>query len=137
MISRIDVYNYIAEAIDRPERPVSCSARREPVFETFPACSIVQLNDSSISRNYTLNYDDEQVQRNFEVQVFSNLQTGALLEAEGIMNEVRSAFRRLYFKESFVGRIENTDPTIIRLVGRFHRTIGGADEMPDTETQGD
>ena len=132
MITRIDVYDYIANAIDRADRHVACSARLEPVPEEFPACSIVQISEGSISKNYTLAYDDQQVQRIFEVHVFSNKKTGALLEAESILEEVRAAFRRLYFKESFVGRIENTDPTIMRLVGRFRRAIGGDDEMPET-----
>ena len=130
MISRIDIYDYMVDAIDTVSRPVYCNARLEVVPEFFPACYIVETGSASQQNYYTLDAKDEQVRRDFEVHVFSNLENGALVEAEGIMEEVRAAFRRLYFIENFVGRTDNIDPTVIHLVGRFHRIIGGADQMP-------
>lgn len=130
MISRIDIYDYVATAIDTVERPVYCNARLEVAPESFPACYIVETGSAAQQRNYTLGFTDEQVRRDFEVQVFSNLENGALEQAESIMDDVRAAFRRLYFIENFVGRIDNIDPTVVRMVGRFHRVIGGNDQMP-------
>ena len=130
MISRIDIYDYVATAIDTVERPVYCNARLEVVPEEFPACYIVETESSSQQQNYTLEFTDEQVRRDFEVQVFSNLENGALEQAESIMDDVRAAFRRLYFIENYVGAIDNIDPTVVRMVGRFHRVIGGNDQMP-------
>ena len=130
MISRIDIYDYVASAVDTVARPVYCNARLEVVPESFPACYIVETGSSSEGVNYTLDFTDEQVRRDFEVQVFSNLENEALSQAESIMDDVRAAFRRLYFIESFVGKIDNIDPTVVRMVGRFHRVIGGNDLMP-------
>ena len=134
MISRIDIYDYIARAVDTEERPVYCSARPETVPESFPACYIVQTNDASDPRFYTLDFTDEQRRVDFEVNVYSNLEQGALIEAESIMEDVRAAFRRLYFIENTVMRAENIDPAVIRLVGRFHRIVCGGDDMPEEET---
>lgn len=130
MISRIDIYDYVATAVDTVARPVYCNARLEVAPESFPACYIVETGSASESQNYTLGFTDEQVRRDFEVQVFSNLENGALEQAESIMDDVRAAFRRLYFIENFVGRIDNLDPTVVRMVARFHRVIGGNDQMP-------
>ena len=130
MISRIDIYDYIEAAVNTELRPVYCEARLEVVPEYFPACYITETGSASESQNYTLDFTDEQVRRDFEAHVFSNLADGALAQAESIMDDVRAAFRKLYFIENFVGRTDNIDPTVIHLVGRFHRTIGGADQMP-------
>lgn len=130
MISRIDVYDYIETAVNTVSRPVYCEARLEVVPESFPACYITEINNPSDPQYYTLGFTDEQVRRDFEVHVFSNLVDGALIEAESIMDDVRAAFRRLYFIENFVGQSDNIDPTVVHIVGRFHRIIGGADQMP-------
>jgi hypothetical protein len=130
MISRIDIYNYVASAVDTTERPVYCNARLEVAPEYFPACYIIETGSASEQQNYTLDFLDEQVRRDFEVQVFSNLENGGIEQATSIMDDVRAAFRRLYFIENFVGRTDNIDPAVIRITGRFHRVIGGDDQMP-------
>lgn len=130
MISRIDIYDYIESAVNTVARPVYCEARLEVAPESFPACYIVETSNTSQEWDYTLDFTDEQVRRDFEVQVYSNLVDGALAQAESIMEDVRAAFRRLYFIENFVGRTDNIDPTVVRIIGRFHRTIGGSDQMP-------
>ena len=130
MISRVDIYDYVASAVDTVQRPVYCEARLEVAPESFPACYIVETDSASQEWNYTLDFADQQVRRDFEVQVFSNLMDGALAEAESIMDDVRAAFRRLYFIENYVGRTDNVDPTVVRIVGRFHRVIGASDKMP-------
>lgn len=130
MISRIDVYNYIVNAINTTERPVWCNARYEVIPDVYPACYILQTDEAAEVQNYTLDFTDQQVRRDFEVHIFSTLNNGALAQAEGIMADVRAAFRNLYFIEDFVGKTDNDDPTAVHLVGRFHRTIGGSDQMP-------
>lgn len=130
MISRVDIYDYVEQRVNTENRPVYCSARLETVPESFPACYIVETQSNSQAMGYTLDFTDEQVRKDFEVQVFSAKQNGALAEIESIMADVRTAFRELYFIENFVGRVENADPTVMRTVGRFHRVIGGADQMP-------
>ena len=130
MISRVDIYDYVEQRVNTENRPVYCSSRLETVPEFFPACYIVETQSNSQAMDYTLDFTDEQVRKDFEVQVFSAKQNGALAETESIMADVRTAMRELYFIENFVGRIENADPTVMRMVGRFHRVIGGADQMP-------
>lgn len=131
MITRIDVYNYIASAVNTTERPVYCNARLDVVPEHFPACYIDEIGSASQAQDYTLDFLDEQVRRDFEVHVFSNLENGALVEADSIMDDVRAAFRRIYFIENTVGKTDNIDPTVIHLVGRFHRVIGGGESLPE------
>ncbi len=131
MINYIDIYDYVEQRVNTENRPVYCASRIEPVPQSFPACYITVMDDHSLSWNYTLAYDDEQTEMTFEVHVFTNEQNGALYSANLIMADVRTAFRNLYFKESFVGETGNIDPTIVHMVGRFSRKIGGADQMPN------
>ena len=131
MINYIDIYDYVEAEVNTEDRPVYCASRLEPVPQSFPACYITAMDTHALSQNYTLAYDDEQAHFDMEVHVFTNEENGALYAANLIMDDVRTAFRKLYFKESFVGETANIDPTIVHLVGRFSRNIGGADQMPE------
>lgn len=131
MINYIDIYDYVEAQVNTENRPVYCATRLEPVPQSFPACYITVMDDHASSYNYTLAFDDEQTEMTFEVHVFTNEENGALYAANLIMADVRTAFRNLFFKESFVGETGNIDPTIVHMVGRFSRHIGGADQMPN------
>jgi hypothetical protein len=131
MINYIDIYDYVERKVNTEDRPVYCASRLEPVPKSFPACYITAMDTHAQSQHYTLAYDDEQEHFDMVVHVFTNEENGALYAANLIMDDVRAAFRKLYFKESFVGETANIDPTIVHLVGRFSRNIGGADQMPD------
>lgn len=129
MITFNEIYNYIESQVNTVSRPVYCASRLEPVPEEFPACYIVENDHFPRRDSITLSYQDEQVERHFEVHVHSNLVNGALAQAHEIMSDVEAAFRELYFIETYCGQTNNIDPTVVHIVARFSRIIGGADTI--------
>lgn len=129
MITRDEIYSYIESQVNIETRPVYCASRLEPVPDEFPACFIVEIDHYPRRGNIDLAFDDEQVERNFEVHVHSNLVNGAITQAHSIMSDVEAAMRELYFIETYCGQASNIDPTVVHLVARFTRLIGGADTI--------
>ena len=133
----IQIYNYIESAVNTEQRPVYCASQYEPVPRSFPACYITEAQHRKSRRYTTLQFDDGHYIRDWEVQIYSNKEEGALAECHALMEDVERAFAELAFLETFCGQMENADPSVTRLVARFTATIGSADTMPVNTTQGD
>lgn len=133
----IHIYNYIESAVNTEQRPVYCASQYEPVPESFPACYITEAQHRKSRRYTTLRFDDGHYIRDWEVQIYSNKEEGALAECHALMEDVERAFAELAFLETFCGQMENADPSVTRLVARFTATIGSADTMPVNTSQGD
>lgn len=129
MITVNQIYSYIEAAVNTVERPVYCAAVRVIAPNSFPACYIVEDNHSFVRQNVTINLNDTPLTRNFTVEVFSNKRVNPLSEARDIMDDVEIAMKQLGFVETFCGQVDNADPSIIRIVGRFTRVIGDSDTI--------
>jgi len=132
MITVNQIYTYIEGAVNTEQRPVYCASQNEPKPSEFPACYITEAQHRKDRRYVTLAFDDTHYIRDFQVQVFSNKQSGALLECHSIMKDAETAFHSIGFIETYCGEQRNIDPSVTRLVARFTRTIGGADTLPTT-----
>ena len=66
----------------------------------------------------------------WEVQVFSNLQSGSKEQAYRLMDAVKDALRRLYFVETMENPIDQANAQYYTLVARFRRIIGSGEDMP-------
>lgn len=130
--SREAVYTYLRNAIVTAHSGAYVTARREPVTKTFPAVRVIEINRTRPQEYATLANDDQQYESTFETEIFSNKQSGALAEAYSILDTVESAFKTLGYFETFCEPIDNIDPSIFRIVGRFSRQIGMADVIPST-----
>ena len=67
----------------------------------------------------------------WEVQVLSDLKTGAKEQAYKLMGSIKDALRGLYFLETFEAPLDGVT-THYTLVARFRRVIGSGDEFPNT-----
>lgn len=130
MITRNAVYTRIVKAVRASYPNCYYSGRNEPVPPSLPAVYAREIGYFQPPENVTLENDDEQYQSTFEVQVFSNLQAGAETEGYGIMNVVQGVMRELGYILDMLEPMPNADTAIFRLIGRWHRHIGGADELP-------
>ena len=128
--SREAVYTYLRNAIVTAHSGAYVTARREPVTKTFPAVRVIEINRTRPQEYATLANDDQQYESTFETEIFSNKQSGALAEAYSILDTVESAFKTLGYFETFCEPIDNIDPSVFRIVGRFSRQIGMADVIP-------
>lgn len=132
MISPHYIYNYIEEAVNLPDRPVYCASRYEIVPPSFPAAYLSEI-DRMDRGAINLKRTDKMKFVTWEAQVFSNLTVGAVDEAHEIMDDIDDAMARLGFVQTYRAPIENADPTIYRLVGRWTRLLGDGDTLPVTE----
>lgn len=129
--TRNGIYDYVADAVNTLDRPVYCVGVYEPTPSEFP-CAYIHTTDHRPSRGaVTLSFTDEQLIDSWEVQVFSNLTDGALSEAYDIIADVETAFKQLYFIETYCSQVQNIDPSVTRVVARFTRVYGDNDQMPD------
>ena len=131
MISPHYIYNYIEEAVNLQDRPVYCASRYEIVPPSFPAAYLSEINRYDRGA-INLKRTDRMKFVTWEAQVFSNKTTGAVDEAREIMEDIDIAMAHLGFTQTYCQPIENADPTIYRLIGRWNRLIGDGDEFPVT-----
>lgn len=132
MISPHYIYNYIEEAVNLQDRPVYCASRYEIVPPSFPAAYLSEI-DRLDRGAVNLKRTDKMKFITWEAQVFSNLTVGAVDEAHEIMDDIDDAMAHLGFTQTYCMPIENADPTIYRLVGRWTRLLGDGDTLPVTE----
>jgi len=131
MITRNDIYDYAERKVNTESRPVYCSSRYEPIPEHFPACFMYEIGKTDIRESVNLAFTEYVKEVSWEVQVFANNFDDAITEANGIMDDVETAFRDMKFLETFCSEMTNGDPSIYRIVARFERTICGADEIEE------
>ena len=128
--TRNGIYTRIAEAIEAAESGVKCYSRYTEIVEKFPAAFIYPLSTDEPQRYRTLAGDSEVLSTTFEVQLFSNLTSGAEAQTKRMSDAVLGALRAMHFRITSARPVLNNDPSINRFVIRASRLIGGADEMP-------
>lgn len=126
------IYNYVERKVNTEKHPVYCATTLENIPESFPACYIVETNAIPERRGTALDFTDVQKRYYYEIHTFSNAEAIALTEAREIMSYAEEAMRELSFIESYCGRVNNIDPSVIHIVARFDRIIGGGELMPET-----
>lgn len=129
-VTRNAVYTRIVKAVRTAYPSCYYSGRLEPVPPSLPAIYVREIGYLVPLENVTFSNDDDQHQSTFEIQVYSNLQTGAETEAYGIMDVADGVMKDIGYILDMLEPMPNADATIFRLIGRWHRHIGGADEMP-------
>lgn len=126
--SRNAVYTRVANAIKTSYPNAYCTSRYVAKPSTFPACLIHEIDRSRPIQYTQLDFEDDQWESSFEIQIVSTKANTAATEAYGIMEIARKAFSDLYYREFTETNVDGGDQFI--LIGRFRRTIGGGDTMP-------
>lgn len=129
MVSRNQIYTYVEEEVNTESHPVYCASVLEPIPKSFPACFIVEINHYPSRSNIELDFNDEQLVRDFEVHTFSSRMNDALTEAMDIMEDVETAMREIGFIETYCGQANNIDPNVVHVAARFTRIFGGEDTI--------
>ena len=96
----------------------------------FPTVFAREIGHFTPNGTPTFSNTQEIYETTWEVQVFSNLKTGAKEQAYKLMDGVKGALRQLYFVETFESPLEQTDKSVFCLVARFRRIIGSGEDMP-------
>lgn len=128
--TRNAVYSRVRTAIATSFPTAYITSRMVAKPSTFPAILIHEIDRNRPLRNTQLDFQDVQWESVFEVQVVSNKANTAATEAYNIMDIARQSLSDLYYREFSETNVDSGDTFTI--IGRFRRTIGGGDTMPNT-----
>jgi len=123
------------------------SVVREAVLAQFPDASVYgEYVDESASfpcvtvtedTNYTYVYskDDTVSEHHADVQyainVYSNKEVGAKLEARAILKVADDAMQGMKFWRTMTRQVPNVDRTIYRVIARYHAIVGEPTQVGD------
>lgn len=122
MISTNEIYTNLCNSINTTQRPVYCTRFYSEICKETP-CLFFRESHRNTEEATTLNLTDKQVESTVEIEIYSED------SSQEIMSEVETAMRSMMFIEQECHAIENADPTIERMYGRFYRVIAGGDEL--------
>ena len=118
------VLSVVREAVLAQYPTASVYSEYVEVPESFPCVTVTE------DTNYTYVYtkDEQLAEHHAEVQyavnVYSNKQTGAKLEAKAIMNIADNAMQGMKFWRTMTRQVPNVDRTIYRLIARYRAVVG-------------
>lgn len=124
------IFTAIRNAVKAEYADANCVQMYTPTPAKFPTVFAREIGHFTPQQAWTLTNAQDISERTWEVQVFSNLTTGAKEQAYDILDICKGAMRSLYFLETFEQPIDQQDKSIYCLVARFRRVIGGGEDMP-------
>lgn len=125
------VLSVVREAILAQYPTASVYGEYVEVPASFPCVTVTE------DTNYTYVYtkDEQLAEHHAEVQyavnVYSNKQTGAKLEAKAIMNIADNAMQGMTFWRTMTRQVPNVDRTIYRLIARYRAVVGEPTQVGD------
>ena len=125
------VLSVVREAVLAQYPTASVYGEYVEVPESFPCVTVTE------DTNYTYVYtkDEQLAEHHAEVQyavnVYSNKQTGAKLEAKAIMNIADNAMQGMKFWRTMTRQVPNVDRTIYRLIARYRAVVGEPTQVGD------
>ena len=118
-------------AVLAAESTANCTQTYSPTPSKFPTVFAREIGHFTPNGTPTLSNAQDISERTWEVQIFSNLKSGAKEQAYTLLDAVKSAFRSMYFVETFESPLDSTSNTYYTLIARFRRIIGSGEEMPN------
>lgn len=96
----------------------------------FPTVFAREIGHFTPAQTQTLTNQQDVYETTWEVQIFSNLTSGAKEQAYKLMAAVKTALRGLYFLEVSETPIDNANAKYYTLIARYRRVIGSGEEFP-------
>ena len=126
------IFTHVRTAVLSVSASTNCTQTYAPTPTKFPTVFAREIGRITPNGTPTLSNAQDISERTWEVQIFSNLQTGAKEEAYALMDAVKSAFRSMYFVETFESPLDSTgNSKYYTLIARFRRIIGSGEVMPE------
>lgn len=125
------VLSVVREAVLAQYPTASVYGEYVEVPASFPCVTVTE------DTNYTYVYtkDEQLAEHHAEVQyavnVYSNKQTGAKLEAKALMNIADNAMQGMKFWRTMTRQVPNVDRTIFRLIARYRAVVGEPTQVGD------
>ena len=96
----------------------------------FPTVFAREIGHFTPAQTQTLTNQQDVYETTWEVQIFSNLTSGAKEQAYKLMGIVKNGLRGLYFIEVSENPIDTANAKYYTLIARFRRIIGSGEEFP-------
>lgn len=125
------VLSVVREAVLAQYPTASVYGEYVEVPASFPCVTVTE------DTNYTYVYtkDEQLAEHHAEVQyavnVYSNKQTGAKLEAKAVLNIADNAMQGMKFWRTMTRQVPNVDRTIYRLIARYRAVVGEPTQVGD------
>jgi len=123
------IYTRMRAAVLAAESTANCTQTYAPTPSKFPTVFAREIGHFTPNGTATLSNAQDISERTWEVQIFSNLKSGAKEQAYALLDAVKSAFRSMYFVETFESPLDSTSQSYYTLIARFRRIIGSGEEM--------
>ena len=131
MITKNAIFTKVKTAITAEYTDAYCTSERLYSPPNFPCVWIVEIDTYPELSSTALDFTDNQRRSDFEIQVYSDKKSGAATQAASIMAVAIAEMRRLGYRCTMSGAIDNgEDASIKRHVARFTRFIGSGDTLP-------
>ncbi len=96
----------------------------------FPTVFAREIGHFTPAQAQTLTNQQDVYETTWEVQIFSNITSGAKEQAYKLMGIVKNALRGLYFIEVSENPIDTANAKYYTLIARFRRVIGSGENFP-------
>lgn len=126
------IYTIVRNAVKAQYNSANITQTYSPTPSKFPTVFIREIGRFTPEEAVTFSNAQDVYETTWEVQVFSNVTSGAKEQAYAIMAIVKIAMRSLYFFETTESPLDQTDKSIYCLMVRFRRRIGSGEDMPGT-----
>lgn len=123
------IYTRIRASALAAESSAYCTQTYNPVPSKFPCVFAREIGRLTPPATVTMANRQDIYESTWEVQIISNLTSGAKEQAYKLMDAVKSAMRDLYFVETFENPFDG-DKKYYTLIARFRRIIGSGESMP-------
>lgn len=124
------VYTYVRKALVTAHQGIYVTSRLEPVARAIPAVRLWEMSRTRPIEYATLDHSDDQWSSTFSAEIYADNIDNAMATAYNILATIEAAFKSLGYIETFCEPVANIDPSLYRVVARFTRQIGGADQIP-------
>lgn len=129
MISNNAIFTVIRTAVLASEPSANVTQTYAATPAKFPTVFAREIGRFTPATAQTVTNAQDVYETTWEVQIFSNLTSGAKEQAYALMNTVKSALKGMYFIETMENPIDRNDNKYYTLVARFRRIVGSGNTL--------
>ena len=96
---------------------------------SLPAASLIEMSNTTYKRSLDESASEHHAIIMYEVESYSNRQTGKKSEAKAIMNVIDEVMLSLNFTRSLLHPVSNEQPGIARYIARYTAVVSEAFEL--------
>ena len=119
-----EIFSIVAKAVRNDYPGIYMSGEYVKSPPSFPAVSLVEMDNSSYSRTQTSSSVENHAELMYEVDIYSNKKSGKKSECKAIAELIDNEMAALGFSRIMLQPIPNIDDaTIYRMTGRYTAVI--------------